>query len=142
MAEDPPLDAASPASSPRSAVPIALGEMAAERPLTITVRGDCMAPWLTDGERVAVERRRIYWPGDVVAFQDLRGRRVLHRVIGWRPSRKGLRILTQADVAPRADSSVPHRRVIGKARVSVPWSQRWRAIGRFCVLCWERIRTL
>lgn len=100
-----------------------------------------MTPWLTDGERVEVERRRLYWPGDVVAFQDRRGRRVVHRVIGWRLSRKGLRILTQADVAPRADASVPLRLVIGKARVPVPWRQRFRAVSRFCALCWEQIRT-
>lgn len=137
MADDPPLEAAS--SSPSSSVPIALGEMAADEPLKITVRGDCMAPWLVDGERVAVERRRFYWPGDVVAFQDHRGRRVVHRVIGWRPARKGLRILTQADVAPRADSSVPLRLVIGKARIPVPWRQRLRALGRLCALLWKQI---
>lgn len=117
-----------------AAVAVGLGRMASEEPLTITVRGHCMEPWLADGERVAVRRRRLYWPGDVVAFQDRRGRLVVHRLLGWRPGRGGLRLLTQADAAPRADSSTPLGRVVGRVRVPVPWSHRLRAVGRFLAL--------
>lgn len=112
----------------------ALGEMASEEPLTLTVRGACMEPWLSDGERVAVRRRRVYWPGDVVAFRDRRGRLVVHRLLGWRPARGGWRFHTQADAAPRADSSVPSTRLVGRVRVAVPWSQRLRAVGRLAAL--------
>jgi hypothetical protein len=115
-------------------VPIALGRMASEGPLTIPVRGTCMEPWLSDGDRVEVRRRRWYWPGDVVAFQDRRGRLVVHRLLGWRPARGGLRLLTQADAASRADSSVPRSHVVGRVQAPVPWNQRLRAVGRLVVL--------
>lgn len=125
---------------PSASLPVALGEMAAEEPLTITVRGGCMEPWLSDGERVAVRPRRLYWPGDVVAFQDRRGRLVVHRLLGWRPARGGWRCLTQADAARQADSSVPSNRVLGRVRVPVPWSQRLRAVGRLALLTMALLR--
>jgi len=109
----------------------ALAEMTAEGPVTIRVRGDCMAPGLRDGDRVEVVRRRWYWPGDVVAFQDRRGRLTVHRVIGGRPARGGWRLLTQADAAPRADSSLPRERIVGRVQTPVSWKARLWAVGRF-----------
>lgn len=109
----------------------ALAEMTAEGPVIIRVLGDCMAPGLLDGDRVEVVRHRWYWPGDVVAFQDRRGRLTVHRVIGGRPARGGWRLLTQADAAPRADSSVPRARVVGRVCTPVSWTARLRAVGRY-----------
>jgi hypothetical protein len=138
MVAEPPIDwsqdSSNSAPEPSTTVAVGLGRMASEKPVTITVRGACMEPWLSDGDRVEVRRRRRYWPGDVVAFQDRRGPLVVHRLLGWRPARGGLRLLTQADAAARADSSIPWSRVVGRVQAPVPWSQRLRAVVRLVVL--------
>lgn len=108
----------------------ALADLAGEAPVTIRVRGDCMLPGLADGERVQVSRDRMYWPGDVVAFVDRKGRLTVHRAIGWRPARGGWRLLTQADAAHSADSSIPRSRIVGRVHTPVPWTSRLRALGR------------
>ncbi|HXO41719.1 MAG TPA: S24 family peptidase, partial [Thermoanaerobaculia bacterium] len=54
--------------APGARVAAALRELARELPLAVTVRGECMAPRLHDGDRVAVAPARRYWPGDIVAF--------------------------------------------------------------------------
>lgn len=92
-----------------------------------------MEPVLADGDTVAVEPRRIYWPGDLVAFEARDGRLLLHRAIGYWPSRRGLRLLTQADRAASPDTPAPLAALLGAVvhrsgrRVRVPAPARVRA---------------
>jgi Peptidase S24-like len=123
-------------SVPSSAL---LRHLAREAPLTCRVRGSSMAPLLADGDRVEVAARRRYWPGDVLAFEGADGRLVVHRLVGYRPGRRGWRLVTWGDAAPAADVPVAAVRVLGRvvggqgsprvARVSPAW--RLRALGRF-----------
>lgn len=123
-------------SAPSSAV---LRDLAREAPMTCRVRGSSMAPLLADGDRVEVAARRCYWPGDVIAFEAADGRLVVHRLIGYRPVRRGWRLVTRGDAAPAADVPVAPVRVLGRVvggegspravRVSPVW--RLRALGRF-----------
>jgi hypothetical protein len=125
----------------------ALRAQAAEAPLGIRVRGNCMGDLLRNGGLVAVERRSYYWPGDiVVAHWPESGFRV-HRVIGGYRKQGQWRLLTQADRSPRPDRSIPVTAVIGKvsggecaaAAIRVPWQHRIKAWGRFCAFSWTLI---
>jgi hypothetical protein len=106
----------------------ALRAMAREGPLRLTVAGACMEPSLADGAFVSVEARRFYWPGDVVAFADARGRIVLHRALGVR---RGCVLLTQADRAGAPDSAVPLARILGRVAGATPLGERLVALARF-----------
>lgn len=113
-----------------------LRELAAEMGVELPAAGTCMAPVVVAGERVRLERARCYWPGDLIAYRAENGRLLLHRVIGWRPTARGWRLLTQADNAARPDGALDPRHVIGRLverdghRVVVPLGDRLRAGGR------------
>lgn len=92
----------------------ALREMARESPVELIVRGSCMAPRLADGARVRIAAARLYWPGDVVAFQAPDGRLRLHRLLGYRPAPGGLACVTRGDHCPCHDDPVPLDRVLGR----------------------------
>src|SRR5260370_42202504 len=83
--------------APGARVAAALREMARGRPLAVTVRGECMAPRLRDGDRVAVAPARRYWPGDIVAFHTPQGRLALHRLLGYRLAAGRLACVTRGD---------------------------------------------
>jgi hypothetical protein len=114
-----------------------LRELAGEGGVRVPVAGDCMAPVVLAGERVRLERARRYWPGDLIAFRTESGGLRLHRLIGWRPTARGWRLLTQADNADRPDAPVDPREVIGRLvesddrRVRIALAERLRAGGRF-----------
>ena len=92
----------------------ALRSLAAEAPLVIRVRGDCMAPGLPDGAAVEIAPARRYWPGDVVAFGSAPEQLTLHRVIGWRLKGQRLVVLTQADSGASADSPIVPAAIVGR----------------------------
>ncbi len=111
-----------------------LRRIAAESPLPLTVRGSCMAPRLEDGARVAVVRRRRYWPGDVVAFRSAEGPLLVHRVLGpWRQAGRW-RLLAQGDARSRPDAPVALDQLLGRV-CGVPsltgWRDRWRSLARW-----------
>jgi hypothetical protein len=89
-----------------------------------------MAPALADRATVGVRRARLFCPGDVIAF--LAGDRLTaHRVIGYRPSRGGLLVWTQADGATTPDAPVRPDRVLGVVvDVRASWLDRLRAVKR------------
>lgn len=117
---------------------IALQHLVARQELPVTVVGDCMEPLICPGARVLVSRNRFYWPGDVILFEDHRGRFLAHRLLGFFRRRKQLFVLAQADKASRPDVIVPTRHIIGRVTggqcglgvTRVPITHRVKAIAR------------
>ena len=108
----------------------ALTALASREALRLRVAGACMEPHLRGGDVVDVRSARVYWPGDLLAFLDGSGRLRVHRLIGYRPGRRGLRFWTQADASSSPDSAVPPSRVVGRVSAPVPMLARVRAVGR------------
>jgi hypothetical protein len=96
--------------------------MAGEKPVEVTVRGDCMAPRFRDGDRVAVAPARVYWPGVVVVFRARDGRLLVHRLLGYRLLSGRLACVTRGDGCPCHDAPVPPALLLG--RVVEPGSRR------------------
>jgi hypothetical protein len=124
----PPPAGAAPAPFPSVAVAAALRELARELPLAVTVRGDCMAPHLRDGDRVAVAPARRYWPGDVVAFHTREGRIALHRLLGYRLLAGRLACVTRGDRCSLPDAPLAPERLLGRAAVPPSLGERVRAV--------------
>lgn len=121
-------------------LPAALRQMAGERPLALVVRGDCMAPRLCDGDRVEVAPARLYWPGDIVAFQTPQGRLAVHRLLGYRLLRGRLACITRGDREPAADTPVPPSRLLGRALAPTHPRERARAVMAFLALALAALR--
>lgn len=103
----------------------AVRDLAREGAVELTVRGSCMAPRIADGERVRIATARIYWPGDIVAFQSGDGRLRLHRLLGYRPW-GGL--ITRGDRCPCHDGAIPLDRILGRIAEPVRLADRVRAL--------------
>ena len=114
--------------TPRFVAP--LRSLAAAEGLRVRVSGQCMNPHLQDGMLVDLTPASVYWPGDVVAFVNEARRLVAHRVIGYRPGFRGLRLWTQADSASRPDAPVAPRLVLGRVVMPIPFVARCRAAQR------------
>jgi hypothetical protein len=117
-----------------------LHALASREALRLRVAGTCMEPRLKGGDVVQVRSARIYWPGDLLAFVDGSGRLLVHRLIGYRPGRRGLRFWTQADLSSTPDSAVPPRCVLGRVVGRVPMAARARAMGRLARHLAARLR--
>jgi hypothetical protein len=102
----------------------ALRDLAREGPVEVDVRGSCMAPRIADGQRVRVVSSRIYWPGDILAFQSGDGRLRVHRLLGYAPG--GL--VTRGDHCPCHDGAVPAVRILGRVAERVRLADRARAV--------------
>jgi Peptidase S24-like len=124
----------------RATVATALRQLARELPIAVTVRGDCMAPRLRDGDRVAVAAARRYWPGDVVAFHTPQGRIALHRLLGYRWLGGRLACVTRGDRCGRADAPLPPGRLLGRAAVAPTPADRARAMLAFLALALRAAR--
>jgi len=127
----------------------ALRDVAGCEPVRMRVAGDCMAPLARHRALIEVSAARVYWPGDVLAFQSLAGGLLLHRLIGYRPRGFSLRLVTQGDSCSACDAPVGWDRVIGKVTggecaqslARVPLTARLRAMARFCFLVLARAKT-
>jgi hypothetical protein len=120
---------ASPAGADRdSRLAAGLRELARELPLAVTVRGDCMAPRLRDGDRVAVAPAARYWPGDIVAFRTREGRLALHRLLGYRLRSGRLACVTRGDRCDLPDAPLAPERLVGRAAVRPTPAERARAV--------------
>lgn len=119
----------------------ALRDLAREAPVEVEVRGDCMAPGLTDGDRVRVAAARFYWPGDVVVFRAADGRLLAHRVLGYRFQGGVLALVTRGDSCAVHDAPVPLARVLGRVAAAAPSpAARAAALRRFLGLALHRGR--
>lgn len=106
--------------------------------VALTVKGDCMMPWIESNSQVHVTPLNMYWPGDIVVLLTQHGQYLSHRVIGLYRKQGQVKILTQADSSHQTDTAVPIGSVLGKISggdchpyaVSVPLSHRLRAL--FC----------
>lgn len=113
--------------APGVRIAAALRELARELPLAVTVRGECMAPRLRDGDRVAVAPARRYWPGDIVAFHTPQGRLALHRLLGYRLVAGRLACVTRGDRCSLPDPPLAPGRLLGRAAVRPTARERARA---------------
>ncbi len=106
-------------------------------PLTIRVNGDCMGIELPDGCRVTINRKLLYWPGDIVVIARGDDQLVSHRFLGYFHSLRVLKAITMADNEGCPDAPVPVARIIGKAvlidgeSIAYPPLRRLAAIGMF-----------
>lgn len=118
----------------------ALRQLADEEPVCVVVRGDSMLPLLEDGDRVEIVARARYLPGDIVAFRRADQRLCVHRLLGFRPTRGGWRMVTRGDAARALDPPLEPEQVLGRIvggdcatrAFRVPIRDRAVAIARFC----------
>jgi hypothetical protein len=114
-----------------------LRDIAAVEPLSLVVSGDCMEPLLESGDRIRVRARRVYWPGDVVAFRRADGRLLVHRVLGYAPGLHGWSVFAKGDNLSREDEPVARDAVIGRLidrggrATHVGSARRWRSMLEF-----------
>lgn len=85
-----------------------------DEPVPITINGDCMAPFLNDGDRVMIKKSRFYLPGDILVYCNNSGTLVAHRMLGYYYWKGEWRLLIKADNAVRPDGGVPTNHVLGK----------------------------
>ena len=91
-----------------------LRELADEESVGLMVRGQSMVPLLEDGNRVEIAARTFYLPGDVVAFRSDDQCLTVHRVLGYRPTRGGWRVVTRGDAAKALDPPLERHRILGR----------------------------
>ncbi len=85
----------------------ALQDLSDDSPLEMNVNGQCMAPGIESGSRIAVRTARRYFPGDIIVVHDHARRLVAHRLLLVYRRRGRWKALTRADNAQRPDAAVP-----------------------------------
>lgn len=114
-----------------------LRELASEERVTLRVQGECMEPRISTSESVAVHKRRLYLPGDVIVFLTPAGDLAVHRVLGYR----GRRLVTQGDHCVAHDAPVARDAIIGAVDgLRVPLRERAAALARFARIVARRLR--
>jgi hypothetical protein len=126
----------------------AIQQITRDEPLSVTVKGVCMMPWIETGSRVDISPASFYWPGDVVVALSNDSHFLVHRVIGgyWRSGK--FKVLTQADSALRPDMAVLPGDILGRVTggschphaVSIPVTHRLKALLRFGRFISKRVR--
>lgn len=102
------------------------------------VTGNCMRQVIPVDSEVRLEAKRMYWPGDIVAFKRGADQVVSHRYLGCLPGRSGWLAVTRADNAPHADAPVRFSDLLGHVTHinGSPWRpgpvDRVRALGGWC----------
>jgi hypothetical protein len=113
-----------------------LRELAASEVVPVRVRGDCMAPLIAAGAEVAVRRRALYLPGDVIVFRTKAGDLAAHRVLGYRP----LGLVTAGDHCSMHDAPVARAQIVGAVdALAVGGAARLRALARFAAIIGRRV---
>lgn len=111
-----------------------LREIAASDAVAISVRGMCMSPHLTDGDRLRV-RARFALPGDVLVFRTPAGDLAAHRLLGWR--RSGF--VTKGDHAIIHDAPVRGENVVGVAELAISLLERLKAVAAFARIACRKL---
>lgn len=123
-------------------------EFLGQGPMTVQVTGVCMHSALPAGSDVRLEKKSIYWPGDIIAVRRGDHEVVSHRFLGYFPGRKCWRVITQADSAGAADGPVSVKDVLGRVthvdcgqyRPSMKNRAKalanWLPAGSRCVVAW------
>lgn len=111
---------------PDDAIFTALQGLAREAPVEVRVQGDCMVPFFKDGDRVLVSAARVYWPGDVLVLRAPDGRLLAHRLLGYRPWRGRIALVTRGDACVVHDFPISRTAVLGRIAAVRP-SLRGRA---------------
>jgi hypothetical protein len=73
-----------------------------------------MLPLLRDGDEVVVRRGGFLWPGQVLVFADAHRQVWVHRLLGYRPSGGGWRLVLKGDNAATIDPPLDPGRVLGR----------------------------
>ena len=74
-----------------------------------------MVPCICPGNKIQVQRRRFYWPGDVVIIYGSRRKQLLvHRMLGWRVVEGCIFVVTAGDANSYMDTPVPATDVLGR----------------------------
>jgi signal peptidase I len=103
-----------------------------DKPMPVTIRGDCMAPLLNDGDRVMIKRSRYYMPGDILVYCNSSGDLISHRMLGYYFWKGEWRLLIKADNVLKPDGGVAAHHVLGKVQSSHPgFRMRLRSFGFF-----------
>lgn len=87
-------------------------------PITLRVRGQCMVPALWSGAEVNVTRKRIYLPGDIIAFRSQDGTLLVHRLLTLYRKDGIWKVLAKPDRSRRSDAAVSISDILGHVRVS------------------------
>ncbi len=106
----------------------------------IPVRGSSMQPALQDGDRlwlVAATGKDVR-VGDLIAQRGESGP-IIHRLVGWWPTREGWCLLTKGDGLPRFDPPLLPERLVGRAVARVRAGEIERLDG-LRIRCRERAR--
>ena len=103
-----------------------------DEPMPVTIRGDCMAPLLNDGDRVMIKKSHFYIPGDILVYCNSSGALISHRMLGYYFWKGEWRLLTKADKVFQQDCGVSANRILGKVLNSNPGIRtRLRSFGFF-----------
>lgn len=103
-----------------------------DEPVPVTIRGDCMAPLLNNGDRVMIKNSRIYLPGDILVYCNNNGDLVSHRMLGYYFWKGAWRLLIKADNAIQPDGGVAASHTLGKVLNQKPGlGMRLRSLGFF-----------
>ena len=112
----------------------------ADEPIPVSIRGDCMAPLLNDGDRVMIRKSRFYLPGDILVYCNGIGDLVSHRMLGYYFRKGEWRLLIKADNGLRPDCGVSANHVLGKVLKGKPgiW-MRLRSFNFFVHFIFKKI---
>lgn len=115
-----------------------LRDLAHDEAVRVRVRGDCMEPLIRAGAEVAVRRRRLYLPGDVIVFRTNAGDLAAHRILGYRA--RG--IVTKGDHCADHDAPVTRAQIVGAVdSLAISGTARLRALGNFAAIVGRRLRS-
>jgi hypothetical protein len=66
------------------------------------------------GSDIRIEKKPLYWPGEIIACKRGEDQIVSHRMLGYLRGRRGWSVLTRADNAALADLPVALDNVLGR----------------------------
>ena len=122
-------------------------QLAGDDTVAVTVKGDCMMPWIESDSLVHVTPLNTYWPGDIVVVLSRQGQYLAHRVIGLYKKQGQVKVLTQADSSFTPDTAVHLNAVLGRVSgghchphaVSVPLHHRLKALLCFGQVVFKKV---